>query len=61
MVNQTVRPDAAMVYAWILLRLRDKELTTKLRRELQRKAVKIRRTLTGHEIQQARKLIGVGP
>lgn len=56
-VKPAVKPDAAMVYAWILLRLRDKALTPRLRREFGRKAVQIRRSLTSYEIQQVRKFL----
>lgn len=54
-----IKPDAAMVYAGLVLRLRAQGLPQRLRTELQTKARKIRKTLTEYELTQAHRLIGV--
>ena len=52
----TVKPDAAMVYAYLLRKAR--ECTSpREKQKILRKALRIRDRLTGYEIQQARKLL----
>lgn len=55
--TMTIRPDAAMVYAGLRLRLRAQGLPQRLRAELQARASHLRKTLTPYELERVGKLL----
>lgn len=58
MSTRIVKPDAAMVYAVLALRLREPNLKSHERRAITRRAGQLRATLTEFELSRVRQLIG---